>query len=191
MGGGGKRHRDPIPMPGNDERPFEIDRDQGVLQPPTADTSAYQPGTGMGAVVVHHLVTAALLVLMLALGTWGYLTFKDVTASDLGRTRTRPLEHEAIAAQAQRLHFALSVFHALRGTYPPSLEGLVDEGLLQTSDLEYPPGPSSIVYQRIGDTYQLVIEKTVVMAPNDVDVPRDGTRPSDAPSADPSAPETD
>lgn len=191
MGGGGRRHRDPIPMPGNDERPFEIDRDQGVLQPPGGDASDFQPGGGVGAVVVHHLVTAALLVLTLALGTWGYLTFRDVTRDDLTRPRARPLEHEALAAQAQRLHFALSVYHALRDTYPPSLEGLVDEGLLQTRDLEYPPGPSSIVYQRIGDTYQLVIEKTVVMAPDDVDVPREATPPDGAPPADSSAPETD
>lgn len=187
-GGSGRKHRDPIEVSLDSGRhPLQVDQ-QGL----TAETADYKPGSGMGAVVVHHLVTAMLVVLAVALGTWGYLSFSKVRDGFLSEKRTRPFEHQALAAQSERLHFALAVFFALYGNYPPSLEGLVDEGLLQPSDLEYPPGPSSIVYERVGDSYRLIVEKTVVtQAPADAATPAEGEAQADANEAPAPTPSTE
>jgi hypothetical protein len=36
--------------------------------------------------------------------------------------------------------------------------------LLDSADLRYPPGSSTILYQRSGDTYQIVVEREFVKA---------------------------
>lgn len=158
-----KKHRAPIPMPSESSYESDVVRSNSELHAATTKTSDYQPGTGMGAVVVHHLVTALLVAMALALGTWGYLTFKNASLFQRSDSRqSSPFEHHAVDAQVDRLHFALAVYHSLYEKHPADLEALVDEGLLFSSDLNYPPGSSTILYQRVGETYEITVERTVI-----------------------------
>lgn len=156
------KHRAPIEMPKDDGKPFSIDRDD--LAPATGDASKYHPDGGMRAAVVHHVVTAFLIAMVLAIGTWGYLTFKDAKRPEPGKFSFDAPIFEVAAGDAQldRFRFALAVYFRLYEKYPPELDALVDEGLLSSKDLNYPRGSSSIVYKRTGDSYQLAIERTIV-----------------------------
>lgn len=148
-------------MPDQSGGRLDVVQSNSELNPATADTREYQPGSGMGAVVIHHLVTAVLVALLLALGIWGYLAYKNADFLSAQTKRPTPFETAAVTAQVDRLHFALGVYQAIYDKYPAQLEALVDEGLLSSSDLAYPPGSSTILYQRIGETYQITVERTV------------------------------
>ena len=174
-----RRHRDPIPIPDDSGSKLDVVRSNSELNPATADTSDYQPGSGMGAVVVHHLVTAILIAGVLAAGVWGYLTFKNADFLKEQPKRPTPLEGPALSSQVDRLHFALGVYFAIYDKYPATLESLVDEGLLSTSDLAYPRGSSTILYQRLGDTYQLTVERMVERAVEETE-PEEAGSPSPA-----------
>ncbi len=124
------------------------------------DTADYHQGSsGMGAVVVNHLVTAMLIAMGLALGVWGYLTFKNAEAGTLVRPGDRPFEREAVEAQLQRIDFAVQTYHVLYGDFPKDANSLVEEGLLEPDDLRYPPGPVFVDYEKSGDVYELVVQR--------------------------------
>ena len=113
----------------------------------------------MGAVVLHHTVTALMLVLIIALGVWAYLTFRKTSFfhapdAEVG-SRT---ESYALAAQNQRIRFALRVYFRLDGRYPAALDELVERGLLLPSDLFYPSGTGSFDYKRTASGYTLEIQ---------------------------------
>jgi hypothetical protein len=114
------------------------------------------PGAGLGAVVLHHTVTALLLVLIIALGVWAYLTFRKTNffetpdPSAVTRVQTYALE-----AQASRIRFALGVHYRLDGRYPADLSDLVERGLLLSSDLYYPAGTAALSYRRTASGYAL------------------------------------
>lgn len=171
MSGGGGRHRAPIEMPKEDgpRGALELDRDSASLNPANADLSDYHPDGGMRSAVVHHVVTAFLIAMVLGIATWGYLAFKNVEAREKGSfALSAPLLEIAIGnAQLDRFRFALEVYFKLYEKYPPDLDALVDEGLLASSDLSHPPASfgatdSKIEYRRTGDTFELVVERTVV-----------------------------
>lgn len=158
-GRGKRRHPDPIPIP-DDVRNTPASDTSG-FDAQIAGTADYQPGTRMGAVVVNHLVTAMLIVMAVVTTTWAYLTFKDGTG-ELSAGSERSFFEPALTAQADRVRFAVGVYHTLHGSFPRDLQAVVDDGLLQSDDLKYPPGSAAVVYERVGDSYQIVIERTVV-----------------------------
>lgn len=164
MGGG--NHRDPIPMPDESSMDLDVVRSNSELHPADSDVSQFEEEGSVGVVVVHHLVTAMLVVMALALGTWGYLTFRKASFFELPNRQVSPFERSAVDAQVDRFHFALDVYFDLYNKYPASLDELVDEGLLQSSDLRYPPGSSTILYRRSADTYQIIVERKFVKTMN-------------------------
>lgn len=117
-----------------------------------------QQGQALGAVVLHHTVTAVMLVLVLALSVWAYLTFRNAqffhTPDDGADSR---VESYLLEAQHQRVEFALSVYYRLEERYPSQLRQLVSRGLLLESDLYYPSGRDRLDYERTADGYSLEI----------------------------------
>lgn len=113
-------------------------------------------GGALGAVVLHHTVTALMLVLILALSVWAYLTFRQASffhAPD-DRADSR-VETYVLESQLQRVEFALAVYFRLEARYPSNLDQLVSRGLLLESDLFYPSGPDRLAYERTADGYSL------------------------------------
>ena len=157
-------HREPINIDEHaDHGPFDLDYGGELNSDPNQFS---QP---MRTAVVHHVVTAFLVAMVLAVGTWTYLTFRssDVFERDGadGRlTLKAPLfAVPAADAQLRRFQFALDVFFKLNERYPPSLDALVEAGLLEPSDLNYPPDKASrFVYERVGDSYRLTLVRTTV-----------------------------
>lgn len=163
MSGGGNKHRAPIEIDKNVEASLRFDRDN--RQPISSEVvPSAAPAQSMRATVIHHLVTVLLICGMLAIGTWGYLTFKDAPLlTDAGVAFRAPLfDRPAGDAQLERLRFALDVYFKLNSKYPPDLDTLVEDGLLASTDLNYPPGDSTITYERVGESYQLAMERTIV-----------------------------
>ncbi len=148
------RHRDPIPVPDDDDD-FELDirRDNREIEPDEAEVSGKH---GVGAVVLHHTVTAVLVAVVVVTGLWTYHQFRRTSFFTLTTQADRSaFEVYAVDAQRDRITFALAVYQKLFDEYPSSLETLVDEGLLQESDLFYPLGARHFSYQRMGRSYQL------------------------------------
>ena len=114
---------------------------------------------GIGAVVLHHTVTAMMLALMIAIAVWAYLTFRESSffqSPDESET-SRVMAYSA-KAQVRRIESALEVHLRLHGEYPPSLDVLVDRGLLLESDLYYPADEFEYKYERGVDSYTLTIQ---------------------------------
>lgn len=159
-----KEHRAPISIDEHaNHGPFELDYG-GELN---SNPDQYSPP--MRTAVVHHVVTAFLVAMVLAVGTWTYLTFRssDILEGDVfdgGLTLKAPLYATPAAdAQLRRYQFALDVFFKLHERYPPSLDALVEAGLLDPSDLNYPPDKASrFEYERVGDSYRLTLVRTTV-----------------------------
>lgn len=125
------------------------------------DAKEGDSGGGLGAVVLHHTVTAVMLALIIALGVWAYLTFRNTSffQSPDARVDSR-VESYALEAQLQRIHFALSVYFRLDGRYPADLAEVVERGLLLRSDLYYPSGRDRIAYGRTATGYTLELAPT-------------------------------
>ena len=114
---------------------------------------------GLGAVVLHHTVTAFMLALMLAIGVWAYLTFRDTSFfQSADESATSRVSYHAAVAQKHRIESALEVHVRLHEKYPPSLDILVERGLLLESDLYYPSDAFEYDYKRVGDGYTLDIK---------------------------------
>lgn len=127
-------------------------------RPPAQEASTKPvPKAGLATLVLHHSITALILILFLALGVWGYLTFRtdDFFASVDRAEFEAELRPPLVEAQRQRLVMAIEVANLLHGQYPRNLEELVEQGLLQDSDLYYPRGREQWVYNRFGDGFTL------------------------------------
>ncbi|MEZ4460463.1 MAG: hypothetical protein R3E66_12215 [bacterium] len=120
---------------------------------------------GVGAVVVHHLVTFFQILLLLAVGAWTYVTYKNTPAFAAPEAGQRnALQPYVVESQIQRIDQALRVYESLNEKYPVSLDLLVEDGLLQASDVDYPSG-TTYRYQRFGEGFKL--EGPRIVAPVD------------------------
>ena len=115
---------------------------------------------GLGAVVIHHTVTLLMLVMIIAIGVWTFLTFRDSNffQAPKGDDMTRTSIYMA-RAQVERIESALRVYHRLEDNYPSDLQALVDRNLLLPSDLYYPSPNVEYVYRRSGSSYELELKR--------------------------------
>lgn len=118
--------------------------------------------SGMGAVILHHSVTALMIMLIIALAVWSYLSFRNTDFFEAPSQDTRVGSYVE-GAQKQRIHFALDVFYRLDGRYPLTLDELVERNLLEPSDLSYPAKStsthSSYLYKRTPKKYTLEVAR--------------------------------
>jgi hypothetical protein len=109
---------------------------QPAPQPPSNAASSTTP---LRALVIHHVITLMLVVGALALGVWSYLTFrKRDFFYDGARGQVSPLEQHLERSQRARISLAVNAYYQLHNNWPLSLEQLIEEGLLESSDLRYP-----------------------------------------------------
>jgi hypothetical protein len=149
-----KRIPSPIDIPFElpDDLPVMHDNQELVLEVPEATKASSK---GVGAVVVHHVVTFLQVVMVLGLGAWSYVTYKNTDAFVAPRAGERnALEPYVVESQLQRIEAALRVYEALNEKYPVTLDVLVDEGLLLPSDVAY-PSRVAYRYQRFGEGFKL------------------------------------
>lgn len=140
----------PFEMP--DDLPIVQDNQELMLDEQEVKSAGKN---GVGAVVVHHVVTFLQVVLILGLLAWSYVTFKSASFLDKSASQTsHELESYVIEGQMQRIDQALRVYEALNEKFPVTLELLVEEGYLAPSDLRYPRG-ASYSYQRFGEGFKL------------------------------------
>lgn len=124
----------------------------------------------MGAVVLHHSVTALMIMLIIALAVWCYLSFRS---TDFFQAPDRDSRIGAYVegAQKDRVHFALDVFFSLDGHYPLSLDELVERNLLAPSDLYYPAKTTgtaeTFTYERTHKKYTLELASPLPSSPDD------------------------
>jgi hypothetical protein len=97
-----------------------------------------QDKTQLRALVIHHVVTALLVVGALALAVWSYLTFKKRNFFYEASGQISELEAQLELSQRERISLAIKAYYQLHNNWPLSLEQLVEEGLLESSDLRYP-----------------------------------------------------
>lgn len=163
----GRQHRPPIPVPddsSDDLRPLAR-RSSGPtssrIEEEGKPLTGADKGRGRqkaGAVVIHHLVTAALILFVLVMAGYGWLAFRELSATDFDhRVEVTSFESARIQAHRHRIEFALSVYFLLNERYPASLDLLVDDGLLLLDDLEYAGGPVELEYERMSNAYELRI----------------------------------
>ncbi len=157
-----KDRRTPIPIPVDHDGDLPILHDNSELGLDDADVEeAKRKGSkGVGAVVVHHMVTVLQVVLVVLLGAWAYVTYSktDFFAAPNPDERSA-IEPYAVEGQVLRIEYALSVYYSLNEKYPVVLTSLVDDGLLQESDITYPGGMDRYRYQRFGDGFKLIVAR--------------------------------
>lgn len=115
------------------------------------------PKSGLGTLLLHHSITALILILLLGLGVWSYLTFlnKDYFATVDHEAFSEHIEPPLIEAQRQRIINAIEVWSLEHSQPPSTLRDLVDQGLLVTADLYSPRGNRAWHYERLPENYQL------------------------------------
>lgn len=112
-------------------------------------TSAPKPNTKppspMRAMIIHHTITALTIAGVLALGVWGYLSYRNNEGFFYeGEVAARsPLDEALIESQRERLKLAVRAFFEVHDNYPATLDELVNEGWLKQSDLSYPNGKTA------------------------------------------------
>jgi hypothetical protein len=117
---------------------------------------------GLRRGVVHQGATVGLALAALLLGVWIFLAQREHAqkgSSEVVAMSLDPWEEAMTQAQLQRLKNALESYAARSGDYPVRLEGLVEAGLLEQTDLTFPGFESPYVYQLKGDAYLLVRPK--------------------------------
>lgn len=104
-----------------------------------------KPPSPMRAMVIHHTVTALTIAGILALGVWGYLSYRNNQGFFYeGKVEARsPLDEALIGSQQDRIKLAVRAFFEVHDNYPATLNELVNEGWLTQSDLSYPNGKTS------------------------------------------------
>ncbi len=118
--------------------------------------------TSLSVIVFHHAITVFILLLLLGVGVWSYLTFSKSSFFVPGNTsNTPPAAHTHIVqAQLKRIATTLETFEVIHERYPARLEELVDAGLLLPSDLYYPLASNSYHYARYQQSYELSLIDT-------------------------------
>ena len=113
-------------------------------------------GSSLGALILHHSVTVILVIAMLVLGVWGYITFRKgdffYTPEETGSSTQRYL----VASQLQRIELAANAYSKIHESPPMSLESLVEEGLLTQKDLSYPSPDITYELRLDGDDIKVV-----------------------------------
>ena len=112
---------------------------------------------GIAELILHHIITVLILVLFVGLGAWSYLNFQSAEffSSVDQQALQEELQPSLQAAQHSRLQTAIEVYTLLHDRHPPRLDDLVSSGLLMPSDLYYPRGPESWVYEPHSDGFTL------------------------------------
>jgi hypothetical protein len=101
-----------------------------------------------------------MLSLIIALGVWGYLSFRKTSFFQPADAQVDSrVETFVLDAQLQRIHFALGVYFRLDGRYPADLPELAARGLLLPSDLYYPSGAGRYAYKRTASGYTLELQQ--------------------------------
>ena len=107
-----------------------------------------QPPSALRVLLLHHLVTAATVSGLLAIGVWGYLTWRahqEHPERDAPRQRS-PLRAPLIQSQQAKIALAVRAFYEVHDDYPGSLDELVLEGWLAPHDLTYPDANVSYAF---------------------------------------------
>lgn len=96
------------------------------------------------ALVLHHLITALTIAGLLALGVWGYLSYRNNEGffyqGDQEAEKPSVLKETLIKSQKQKLALAVGAFYDATDNYPANLEELALEGWIGAADLSYPDG---------------------------------------------------
>jgi len=99
----------------------------------------------MRAMIIHHTITALTIAGVLALGVWGYLSYRNNEGFFYeGEVEvSSPLDEALIQSQQDRIKLAVLAFFEVHDNYPATLDELVNEGWLKQSDLSYPNGKTA------------------------------------------------
>ncbi len=113
--------------------------------------------TSVATLLLHHSITVLILSLLLGLGVWSYLNFKnaDFFATVDRQALRAHIEPPLIEAQRQRITNAVEISTLLHNRPPARLDDLVDQGLLLPSDLYYPRANPLWHYERHPEGYTL------------------------------------
>ena len=99
-------------------------------------------GPSLGATILHHLITTALIVGTISFALWTYFNFRSgdffyepPSQEDAVDTS---MQRYLVASQIQRFEFAAQAYLAIHNAPPQSMDDLITEGLILDSDLTYP-----------------------------------------------------
>lgn len=134
-----------------------------------------KPPSPMRAMIIHHTITALTIAGVLALGVWGYLSYRNNEGFfyEGEVAATSPLDEALIESQRERLKLAVRAFFEVHDNYPATLDELVNEGWLKQSDLSYPNGKTAYKMKIHAD------EVTITAS----DASQDLAKPEDQPGA--------
>jgi len=104
-----------------------------------------------GALVLHHAITAALVLGVLSLGVWSYLTFSKESFFYESQDKSSSLQLYLADSQQAKLQLAVDTYREMHGSIPISLDALVGQGLVDASDLSYPSGSVEYSLEVVGD----------------------------------------
>ncbi len=127
-----------------------------VKKSKTADPKNPKPSS-LGVVIFHHTITVFILLLLLGVGVWSYLTFSTSSFFVPGNAAATPpaAQSHIVQAQLRRIATTLETYEVIHERYPARLEELVESGLLLPSDLYYPLVNKTYHYVRYQQSYDL------------------------------------
>lgn len=132
-----------------------------AVKPVTLKHEATREG-GLKRGLVFHATTMLLVIACLAVSVGVFLNLRhqsdqqDQPEEGMRVAQSQdPWRESLTRAQLRRLEVALEVYRQRRGDYPPRLMVLVEERLLEESDLNYPNYKRSYTYRLDGDNFRL------------------------------------
>ncbi len=121
--------------------------------------------SAMLAILLHHALTVALLCAVLAVGVYGYLTYKKRGFFYQGAQDTSSADALFITHQRARLRLATQAQQALTDAPPLQLDELREARLIGPSDLSYPSPRVRYTLERRGDSPYIEAALTPQPAP--------------------------
>lgn len=123
--------------------------------PPEAKEQKKRSSGALGALILHHTITVALVIAVLGLSVWSYVTFRKQSFFYTPEQSVSSTQRYLIASQLHRLELAARAYKDIHDANPVSLEALVEEGLLTRTDLSYPSRQVSYSLRNKGENFEI------------------------------------
>ena len=138
------------------QQPQSDEQRAGSDDPPSDVRHGSRPA---GTALLHHAATALVVSVGFAIGIWVIVAPPTLPAAPAEQSAdgASPSVVQQARAESRRLRIltAVDIFRIQEKAFPPSLDALVERGLLRRADLYYPPKGKAWNYSVGNDDFTL------------------------------------